>query len=128
MTTGPFQREHLLPVIALLLVGAVVTWAYPNDLALWRQVAIVTGWIGAGLMLASLLFMVREPGWRLGWADWSPCTAGTTAWACGPTWPCWCIPLRWPPMPGKKPRRAPGRLCLPGKRAGRCGWVGPPCC
>jgi predicted ferric reductase len=61
MTTGPLQREHQLPLIALLLVGALVTWAYPNDLTLWRQVAILTGWIGAGLMLASLLFMVREP-------------------------------------------------------------------
>lgn len=55
------QREHPIALMAWALVATLVMWAYPQDLSLWRQVAIVTGWIGVGLMLSSLLLMVREP-------------------------------------------------------------------
>ena len=50
-----------IPLITALLVGAPVFWAFPDELSGWRSFAIVAGWIGCGLLLASLLLMVREP-------------------------------------------------------------------
>jgi predicted ferric reductase len=50
----------LLPVIVALLVGLPVGWAFPEGVRLWRASAIVFGWAGSGLLLASLLLMVRE--------------------------------------------------------------------
>lgn len=51
-----------LPLLVALLVGLPVFWAFPDELPCLRGTAIVTGWIGCGLLLASLLLMVREPG------------------------------------------------------------------
>lgn len=50
-----------LTLITVLVVGALVGWAWPQALALWRTGGIVTGWMGSGLLLVSLLLMVREP-------------------------------------------------------------------
>lgn len=50
-----------IPLIAVLLVGVPVFWAFPEDLSGGRSVAIVSGWIGCGLLLTSLLLMIREP-------------------------------------------------------------------
>ncbi|MCK7475140.1 MAG: ferric reductase-like transmembrane domain-containing protein [Rhodopseudomonas palustris] len=41
-------------------------WAFPNELAPLRAAGIVAGWLGGGLLMVSLLLMLREP--RL--ADW----------------------------------------------------------
>ena len=52
------------PVAAALALGvplALVWWAFPEALPWWRSVAIVSGWAGTGLLLASLVLMVREP-------------------------------------------------------------------
>ena len=36
-------------------------WAFPDGLPSWRTAAIVSGWAGTGLLVSSLLLMVREP-------------------------------------------------------------------
>ncbi|QID19927.1 oxidoreductase [Nitrogeniibacter mangrovi] len=51
----------LLPMLVLALVGGPVWWAWPGTLGGWRSVAIVTGWLGYGLLFASLVTMLREP-------------------------------------------------------------------
>lgn len=55
-----------LTLITVLVVGALVGWAWPQALSPWRTGGIVTGWIGSGLLLVSLLLMVREP-WLARW-------------------------------------------------------------
>ena len=54
-------RTAHLPFTTALLVGLPVFWAYPEGLSAWRSVAIVTGWVCCGLLLACLLFIIREP-------------------------------------------------------------------
>lgn len=49
-----------MPLATTVLVAAPVFWAFPVELAFWRSIAIVSGWAGCGLLLASLLFMLRE--------------------------------------------------------------------
>lgn len=53
-------------MIAVAIVGVLVWWAYPAAFSPWRAAGIVTGWIGSGLLIASLLLMVREP-WLARW-------------------------------------------------------------
>ena len=43
------------------MTAAIVLWAWPESLPLWRSAAIVSAWAGSGLLAASLLLMVREP-------------------------------------------------------------------
>lgn len=50
-----------LTLITLGVVGALVGWASPMGLSPWRAAGILTGWAGSGLLLVSLLLMVREP-------------------------------------------------------------------
>lgn len=57
------MRDHrtlAIPLISTSLVGLTVLWAFPENLGLWRSVAIVSGWTGCGLLAASLLLMIRE--------------------------------------------------------------------
>ena len=54
-------RRLLLPLLSALLAGLPVFWAFPEELGFWRSFAIVSGWLGCGLLLASLLLMIREP-------------------------------------------------------------------
>lgn len=55
-------RSLSIPLLFVLLVGLPVFWAFPEGLPFWRATAIVAGWAGAALLLASLLLMVRERG------------------------------------------------------------------
>lgn len=50
-----------IPLLTILLVGTPVFWAFPQDLSLGRSTAIVSAWICCGLLLTSLLLMIREP-------------------------------------------------------------------
>ena len=50
-----------LPLISGLLIVLPVYWAYPENLTPGRNVAIVAGWVGVGLILAGLLTMLRPP-------------------------------------------------------------------
>jgi len=50
-----------LPVAVFVLVGLPVWWAWPAFVGGWRAVGIVTGWLGYGLIFASLVCMMREP-------------------------------------------------------------------
>lgn len=56
----PLQRLAI-PTLTGALVVVPVVWAFPESLPLWRSLGIVLGWIGVGLLLASLLLMLREP-------------------------------------------------------------------
>ncbi|MER2538325.1 MAG: ferredoxin reductase family protein [Azonexus sp.] len=59
---------RFLSIPSLLLVATVapVIWALPEGLGLARSLGIVLGWAGCGLLLASLLLMLREPGLATG--------------------------------------------------------------
>lgn len=54
------SRRLSIPLITLVLVLAPAWWAWPEGLPPWRSAAIVSGWIAWGLLLASLLLMIRE--------------------------------------------------------------------
>lgn len=61
MATFRLPHAARMMLLTVLVVGTLVGWAFPQDLPLWRGMAIVTGWIGCGLLLCSLLLMIREP-------------------------------------------------------------------
>ena len=54
-------RFATIPLLVALCVFGPVFWAWPEDLGLWRSLGILFGWCGCGLLLASLLLMLREP-------------------------------------------------------------------
>lgn len=54
-------RRLTIPLLVALLTGLPVWWAWPGELPFWRALGIVLGWAGCGLLLASLLLMLREP-------------------------------------------------------------------
>ncbi len=53
--------QYSIPILALSFVGGLVFWAYPEGSGLARQIGIILGWTGCGLLLASLFFVLREP-------------------------------------------------------------------
>lgn len=55
-----WARFLSIPLLVGFFVGSPVYWAYPEPLDSWRAIGIVLGWAGCGLLLASLLLMVRE--------------------------------------------------------------------
>lgn len=64
MTTGarhPGWRRLAPAVLAVMMPAALVAWNAPDGLPGWRQVGIASAWAGLGLLLASLLLMLREP-------------------------------------------------------------------
>ncbi|ABD08984.1 Oxidoreductase FAD/NAD(P)-binding [Rhodopseudomonas palustris HaA2] len=50
-----------IPLLTLSVPLGFVAWAFPTGLAPLRAAGIVTGWLGCGLLLVSLLLMLREP-------------------------------------------------------------------
>jgi predicted ferric reductase len=50
-----------IPLLILAATLAPVYWALPEGLSLVRSGGIVLGWAGCGLLVASLLLMLREP-------------------------------------------------------------------
>jgi len=54
-------RSQASAAVALALPGLAIAWAWPQGLTPWRTAAIVSAWAGTGLLVASLLLMVREP-------------------------------------------------------------------
>jgi predicted ferric reductase len=50
-----------IPLLILVATAGPVFWALPEGLGLARSLGIVVGWAGCGLLLASLLLMLREP-------------------------------------------------------------------
>ncbi|HEU4344279.1 MAG TPA: ferric reductase-like transmembrane domain-containing protein [Candidatus Binatia bacterium] len=49
-----------IPALTAVFVAVPVLWALPEGLTFWRTLAIVLGWGGCGLLLASLLLILRE--------------------------------------------------------------------
>jgi predicted ferric reductase len=47
-------------LLALVVPAGFILWAFPENLPPFRTAGIVTGWAGCGLLLVSLLLMVRE--------------------------------------------------------------------
>jgi len=63
---GSRLRAWSIPLVAVTVPLGFVGWAFPHGLAPIRAAGIVTGWLGCGLLLVSLLLMLREPrlaGW-----------------------------------------------------------------
>ncbi|MFC0242130.1 ferric reductase-like transmembrane domain-containing protein [Rhodopseudomonas telluris] len=59
-------RRWSIPLLTLAVPLGFVAWAFPVGLASLRAAGIVAGWLGCGLLLVSLLLMLREPrlaGW-----------------------------------------------------------------
>ncbi|MBK8569995.1 MAG: ferric reductase-like transmembrane domain-containing protein [Nitrosomonadales bacterium] len=77
-------RNLSIPLLIVTCTVSLIWWAFPEGLSTARTLGIVLGWAGCGLLLASLLLMLRET-WlaqRLGglermyqWHHWT----GTTA-------------------------------------------------
>ncbi|MBI2277616.1 MAG: ferric reductase-like transmembrane domain-containing protein [Dechloromonas sp.] len=57
----PLLRQLSIPLLLLAATAGPVYWALPEGLAPARSLGIVLGWAGCGLLLASLLLMLREP-------------------------------------------------------------------
>ncbi|HEX6174815.1 MAG TPA: ferric reductase-like transmembrane domain-containing protein, partial [Candidatus Binatia bacterium] len=55
-----FLRLLSIPALTAAFVAVPVLWAWPEGLTFWRTLAIVLGWAGCGLLLASLLLILRE--------------------------------------------------------------------
>jgi predicted ferric reductase len=57
----PILRQVSIPLLVLAAASAPVYWALPEGLTPARSLGIIAGWSGCGLLLASLLLMLREP-------------------------------------------------------------------
>ena len=55
-----------IPLLVLVSTAGPVFWAFPEGLSPARSLGIVLGWTGCGLLLASLLLMLRET-WLSRW-------------------------------------------------------------
>lgn len=55
-----------IPLLILVFAAGPVYWAFPEGLSAARSVGIVLGWAGCGLLLVSLLLMLRET-WLSRW-------------------------------------------------------------
>jgi predicted ferric reductase len=53
-------RRLSIPLLTLAVPASFAVWAFPEGLSPARTAAIVAGWIGCGLLLVSLLLMLRE--------------------------------------------------------------------
>lgn len=65
-TRQPALKAWSIPAVTAMLMLLPAWWAFPRDLNFWRSWGILSGWLGCGLLLASLLLMIREPrlaGW-----------------------------------------------------------------
>jgi predicted ferric reductase len=62
----PIVRFTFIPLLVLAFAVIPVFWAYPEGLSTARTVGIVLGWTGCGLLLVSLLLMLRET-WLSRW-------------------------------------------------------------
>jgi hypothetical protein len=49
-----------IPLLTIVVPTGFAFWAFPEGLSPLRTVAIVGGWVGCGLLLVSLLLMLRE--------------------------------------------------------------------
>lgn len=56
----PLLRFLSIPLLILIAIVVPVFWTLPDGLGLARSLGIVLGWAGCGLLLASLLLMLRE--------------------------------------------------------------------
>lgn len=56
-----FLARLAVPALALSFVLSLVLWAYPEGGAPARQIGIILGWAGCGMLIASLFLILREP-------------------------------------------------------------------
>lgn len=54
-------RRWSIPLLSCAVPAGFAVWAFPEGLAPVRAAGIITGWLGCGLLLVSLLLMLREP-------------------------------------------------------------------
>lgn len=60
-TAAGALKRIIAPALPVMLGLSGVLWALPHGLPLWRSVSIVSAWLGTGLLVGSLLLMVRMP-------------------------------------------------------------------
>ncbi|MDP2827609.1 MAG: ferric reductase-like transmembrane domain-containing protein [Sulfuricellaceae bacterium] len=61
LTPSPSLRRFGAPLVVIAPTLAVVWWAFPGELTIWRTTAIVMAWAGCGLLVANLVLVIREP-------------------------------------------------------------------
>lgn len=54
-------QRLVAPLTVLIFPLIAIVFEFPEELPLWRSIAITTAWGGSGLLVASLLLMLREP-------------------------------------------------------------------
>lgn len=59
-------RNLSIPLLVVTCTVSLIWWAFPEGLSTVRTLGIVLGWAGCGLLLASLLLMLRET-WLAQW-------------------------------------------------------------
>ncbi len=59
-------RNLSIPLLTVTCTVSLIWWAFPEGLSTARTLGIVLGWAGCGLLLASLLLMLRET-WLAQW-------------------------------------------------------------
>lgn len=55
------MQRWSIPALTALFGLLPAWWAFPQGVGFWRSWAILSGWLASGLLLASLLLMIREP-------------------------------------------------------------------
>lgn len=56
-----WRQRLTIPTLVVALSLLLSWWAFPSELPLWRSVAIVSAWVGTGMLAAAMVLMVREP-------------------------------------------------------------------
>ncbi len=53
-------RPRSVPLVVLALTAGPLIWFFPDGFPSWRASAVLAGWAGYGLLLASLVLMLRD--------------------------------------------------------------------
>lgn len=56
----PLMQPRSVPLVTLALVALPLGWFFPSGFPSWRAASAIVAWAGYGLLLASLLLMLRE--------------------------------------------------------------------
>ena len=60
-TIERWQRRLTIPAVLVASSLLLSWWAYPGGLSPWRNIGIVSGWIGTGMLAVATILIVREP-------------------------------------------------------------------
>jgi predicted ferric reductase len=62
-SNSPYLRikKCSAPCLVLSMLFPLLYYIYPQHLPLWRSITVLSAWAGSGLLVASILLMIREP-------------------------------------------------------------------